>query len=528
MNNKETKGLNVKGQKDSLWTSTCKIEDRESLTSDYIEAEAVVIGAGLAGVLTAYMLKERGVDVLVLESNKVGSGTTGYTTAKITAQHDLIYDRLISSKGMEEAKQYAVANMRAIETFSQLISQKGIECEFEEKTANLYTINKENIGKLQKEAVAATKLGIPNALLKQKDLTANSGWGLPFPAEASLQFFKQAQYHPLKFLKAMAEDLKIAENTRVIDVQHGGTATASQESEKSIIITGSGKITARYVVFACHFPFLIFPGYYFARMYQDRTYALALRGGPQVNGLYLSVDQPVWSFRNYEDYLIIVGGAHRTDENEMGGRYQIMRSEAAKWSPNGIEEYAWSTQDCMPLDGVPYIGPYASDRPNWYVATGFQKWGMTSSMVAADIISSMITKKPYEVAIEGADVFLPQRFTVPASAKELWDDIKTIGGGLLSEIFSMPEEEAISIEAGQGGIVDYKGEKVGVFRDENNKLHIVPTKCSHMGCQLSWNPEEKSWDCPCHGSRFDIDGNVISGPAIKPPGTLGANSIDKK
>lgn len=526
MNYDDNKTTEPQGQKESLWTSTCKIDERPTLSEDFAETEAVVIGAGLAGVLTAYMLKEKGVDALIVESNSIGSGTTGYTTAKITAQHNLIYDRLISGLGMEKAKQYATANTEAIRAFQNLVNRKNIDCRFEEKTSFLYAMKDESIESLQKEAEAATKLGIPNALLMQEDLVQANGWGLPFTAKAALQFFGQAQYHPLNFLKEIAKDLKIFEKTRVIDVQQGGSKSVSQEGENSIVITETGKISARYVVFACHFPFLIFPGYYFARMYQDRTYIMALQGGLHINGLYLGIDKPSWSFRNYDEYMLIVGASHRTGENEKGGGYQTLRDEASKWFPQAVEKYAWSTQDCMPLDGVPYIGVYASDRPDWYVATGFQKWGMSSSMVAADIISSMISKKPMQVAIAGVDVFSPHRFTIPTSAKEAWDDVKTIGGGLLNEIFSMPEEEANSILKGHGGIVEYKGEKAGVFRDESNNLFITPTKCSHMGCQLAWNPEEKSWDCPCHGSRFNIDGKVISGPAIKPPGTLGANKSE--
>ncbi len=351
-----------RGQRKSLWTSTCEIESRDSFSEDYAEADVVVIGAGLAGVLTAYMLKQKGIDAMVLESDRIGSGVTGYTTAKITAQHNLIYDRLISSEGMEKARQYARANMRAISFFHKIISEKNIDCSFEEKPAYLYTIRKEGMEELKKEAEAATKLGIPNQLLKASDLSYANGWALPFEAEAALRFSGQAQYHPLKFLKAIAHGLNIFENTRVIDVQLTGSSTAPQELERSIVITEKGRISAKYVVFTCHFPFLIMPGYYFARMYQDRDYILAFRGGPEVNGLYLGIDKPSWSFRNYQDILLFVGEAHRTGENEKGGNYETMRAQAAKWFPNAEELYAWSAQDCMPLDGVPYIGLYSSDK----------------------------------------------------------------------------------------------------------------------------------------------------------------------
>lgn len=502
---------------ESLWTTTCAMEKREKLSDNFLEVESVVIGAGMAGILIAYMLQEKGIETVVVEADSIGSGTTGFTTAKITSQHDLIYDRLISGNGEEKARQYASANQRAIDYFRQLIKAGNIDCDLEDKAAYLYTTKDDGMTKLQDEAEAAAKLGLPAALFTGDQLVpANEG--LPVKMKAALQFPGQAQFHPLKFLKGISRDLKIYENTRIIDVQEEGEA--GSRSGKSILITESGKISARHVIFACHYPFLILPGYYFARMYQDRTYIIAFSNAPQINGMYLDIDQPGWSFRNYKDLLLVVGSSHRTGENDKGGNYKTIRDQAGKWFPQAQEHYAWSTQDCMPLDGIPYIGNYASDKPNWYVATGFQKWGMTSSMVAADIISSMITKKPFEIASDGIEVFSPQRFTVPVSAKELWDDVKTIGGGLLREIFSIPEEEAAAIRKGHGGVVDYEGEKLGVYRDQDNALHTVSTKCSHMGCQLAWNPEEKSWDCPCHGSRFDIGGNVISGPAIKPPGSI--------
>ncbi|GAB1475863.1 FAD-dependent oxidoreductase [Bacillota bacterium] len=509
------------GQRDSLWTSTCKTGGRSSLPEDYSEREAVVIGGGMAGILTAHMLKEKGLDTVILESDRIGSGTTGYTTAKITAQHNLIYDRLISSEGIEKARQYARANMQALSNYRKIISERNIDCSFEEKPAYLYTLEKEGAEELKKEAEAAIKLGIHGEFLEASDLNREKGWGLPFTAEAALRFSGQAQFHPLKFLKAIAQDLNIFESTRVTDVQLAGSASAPQDSERSVVITEKGQISARYVIFTCRFPFLIMPGYYFARMYQDRSYFLGLRGCPDVNGLYLGIDKPAWSFRNHEDILLFGGLSHRSGENEEGGYFKALRDQAARWYPGAEELYAWSTQDCMPLDGVPYMGVYAQDRPNWYVASGFQKWGMSSSMVAADIISSAIAGKPFEVATEGADVFSPHRFTVPVSAKKLWDDVKTISVGLVSEVFSMPNGEAASVEPGHGGVVEYKGEKTGIYRDESGKVFAVATRCSHMGCQLAWNPDELSWDCPCHGSRFNILGEVISGPAIKSPGALG-------
>ncbi|HPO04101.1 MAG TPA: FAD-dependent oxidoreductase [Bacillota bacterium] len=513
------------GQKKSLWAATCEIEKRDPLLEEYSESEAVIIGAGMAGVLTGCMLQEKGIDTVIVESCRIGGGVTGYTTAKITSQHNLIYDRLITDLGIKKARQYATANQNAIDGFRRFVRDKAIDCGLEDRPAYLYTLKAERIKDLENESESAKKLGIPNTLLKKPGSCGADGWGLPFSAEAALKFYDQAQFHPLKFLGPITNSLKIYENTKVIDVLPAESGTAPNKSGKSIVVTERGKIAARYVVFTCHYPFLILPGYYFARQYQDRAYILALSAASQVNGLYIGIDQPAWSFRNYEDLLLFAGGSHRTGQNEKGGNYQAMRDEAKKLFPEAKECYAWSTQDCMPLDGVPYIGQYAGDKPGWFVATGFQKWGMTSSMIAADIISSDILNKPYEIAKEGAEVFSPQRFTAPKSYNELWEDVKIIGSGLLREIFSIPEKEAAAVMPQHGGVVEYDGKKSSVFRDDNNTLHAVFSKCTHMGCQLAWNPEEKSWDCPCHGSRFNIGGHVVSGPAVKDLERVDKNAI---
>ena len=448
----------------SLWSDTCIIETRDPLSGENISIEAAIIGAGLVGVLTAYMLQARGVETVVVDANRIGSGVTQNTTAKITSQHNLIYDRLIKDFGKEKAEQYARANQGAIERYRELVLEKGIKCDMVDMPAYLYTLENENMESIRAEAEAARQLGIPAVYIEEKDLDSTS-WGLPFSVKAAVRFDRQAQFHPLKFLKAIASGLTVYENTKVLDVDPDCN-----------LITNQGKINAKHVIFACHYPFINIPGYYFLRMHQERSYVLALSGAKDVGGMYLGVDKKSYSFRNQGDLLILGGSGHRTGENEDGGCYNALRQKGQEWYPDSKEVYAWSAQDCMPLDGVPYIGRYAAGRPNWYTATGFRKWGMTSSMVAAQLLTDLILGESEENSI-----FSPQRFTVPVSAGDLWKDVKTIGKGL-----------------------------VKVRIDEE-----IDTKCTHMGCQLGWNPEELTWDCPCHGSRFDNKGNVVNGPAVK-------------
>ena len=471
----------------SIWSQDTQIPPRPALEGD-IKADVAVIGAGLAGCLTAYFLQREGVHTVVLEAGRIGSGQTKNTTAKITCQHGLIYDRLIDQLGPGLAKLYAQANRRAIGQYKELIEGENIDCDFEEKPAYLYTTL--SPGALQKEWSAATQLGIPARLTAATDL--------PFPAAEALRFEGQGQFHPLKFLRAIAKDLTVYENTPVL------------RAEGKDLITDRGTVTAGKVIFACHYPFVNVPGLYFARMHQERSYVIALENAQTLDGMYYGVDPGGLSFRTAGGQLLLGGGAHRTGENAAGGRYARLRRAARTWWPDSRETACWSAQDCIPLDGVPFIGPFAASRPDWYVATGFQKWGMTTSMVAAHILRDAVLGRENEYA----PVFTPQRFRLRASFGTLAEDISTTARSLARSVFATPRDSADDMPAGHGGIVEKDGQKVGLYRD-GERDYAVNTKCPHLGCELSWNPDEKSWDCPCHGSRFDHTGALISGPAQK-------------
>ncbi len=410
------------------------------------------------------------------------------TTAKVTSQHNLIYAKLIETIGLRAAGQYADANERAVEGYRSLIRAKGIDCEWEEQSAYLYSVK--DAALLQKEAAAAKKLGIA------AQVTDRIG-GLPFAVKAALRFENQAQFHPLKFAAALLKDLTVYEQTRVTELK-------DQEA-----VTDRGSVFAKDIVFATHYPFVNVPGFYFARLRQERSYVLALRDAPKVEGMALGIDSPSYSFRNSGDYLLLGGAGHRTGENQAGGRYEELRRQAKAWYPDAKEAYYWSAQDGITPDAVPYIGRYSSSRPHWYVAAGFQKWGMTSSMVAARTIAEMITGK----ANDGAGVFSPQRLHVAASAKVLAEDTGKAVSNLAKEIFKAPPQALLDVLPGKSGIVDYEGEKVGVYRNEEGDCFYVTTRCPHLGCQLAFNPDERTWECPCHGSRFDYRGKLLDGPA---------------
>lgn len=433
----------------TIW-SDAGIARRNPLPGDTV-TEAAVIGGGMAGILTAWYLQKKGKQVIVLEADRIGSGQTGGTTAKITSQHNLIYQKLIQNVGLEKARQYADANQAAIREYKNLIQKHAVFCDFDEKPSYLYSTTVSE--PLRREADAARKLGIRADFVSETEL--------PFAIHGAVRFDGQAQFHPMEFLQSISMPLTVYEHTTVMSV------------DGNKIRTNRGTVTAESVVFACHYPFVNVPGFYFARMYQKRSYVIALRHAPFVHGMYLGIEKEGLSFRQAEEYLLVGGRGHRTGKVSTVNPYKSLQAAAAHLYPDARVAAHWSAQDCMSVDSIPYIGTFAASKPNWYVATGFNKWGMTSSMVSAMILSDMICgrRSPYQ------DVFSPQRFYLKAAARD--------GTVHLGE--------------------SVKGLTLGACKP--------PARCPHLGCKLLWNPSESTWECPCHGSRFNHSGELLCGPA---------------
>ena len=424
----------------SLWEQTWEHTNFAPLEGDR-NTDVLIIGGGMTGVLCAYWLHHAGVPYILAEAETVCSGITKNTTAKLTSQHGLIYDKLIGTLGMERAKGYLSANQEALQKYRLLC--RNIDCDFEEKSAYVYALHDRR--KLEQELTALEKLGFQGEFTEHLPL--------PFSTAGAVKFSNQAQFHPLKFISAISKGLHIYERTPVRELI-GATA-----------VTDRGKITARSIIVATHFPFLNKHGSYFIKLYQRRSYVIALEHAANVDGMYIDEAEDGLSFRNYGDLLLIGGGGHRT--GKQGGAWQELRDFAGRHYPNATEKYHWATQDCMSLDGVPYIGPYSAATSNLYVATGFNKWGMTSSMVSAMILSDLVQgkKEPY------ADVFSPSRSIL------------------------RPQLAVNGLEA------------------MVSLLSPTSKRCPHLGCALKWNPQEHTWDCPCHGSRFTEDGKLIDNPA---------------
>lgn len=458
----------------SIWKKDVVLKANEGMRHD-TSVNTVVIGAGMTGILTAYLLGKKGIDTIVLEAARIGSGQSGNTTAKITSQHGLFYSKMKYKISRKRLRGYARANEDAIDRFGQIVKEEKIDCDFENLPAVLYTTDSANFKRLRREARTAKIQGI-DACYKENvtDVSLEA-----VNAKCGVIFENQAQFHPMKFIKALSEKLTIYENTSVISVK-GHT-----------IYTNRGKIEADHIVFATHYPFINIPGFYFMREHQERSYVMALKNAKKLSAMYYSIDKDGLSLRSQGDFLLLGGGNHRTGKkttckNEEVG-YTFLRKMKEKYYPETEIVAAWSAQDCMPHDDIPFIGKYSVFRPYWYVATGFKKWGMTTSMIAAEIISDAIrtstdcgvkTKDSGKGIARFASVFAPQRFLFRASFCNFIVDMWESMVGLIKGIFSPADR-----------------------------------KCPHMGCQLEWNDEEKSWDCPCHGSRFTNEGNLIDNPA---------------
>lgn len=475
---------------ESIWNKTIFLPPRQSLPGD-MTVEAAVIGAGMTGILTAYFLQKAGIPVVVLEADRIAGGQTKNTTAKLTSQHDLIYRKLTRQVGTQKARLYARAQEAAILAYEDLIRREHISCHFDRLPSYLYTTSPNRADELKKEAAAAAALGISAHFTMET--------GLPFPTAGAIRFDRQAQFHPLEFIKSLAEPLTIYEHTRVLGVR------------KHRIVTDHGTVTAKHIIFACHYPFVNFPGFYFLRQHQERSYVLGLSGAGMLDGMYYSIDKTGLSLRWFEDLLLLGGGSHRTGKSGGGKEYDNLMKAAGHYYPDSTIQARWSAQDCMPHDGLPFIGRYSVFRPYWYVATGFQKWGMTNSMVAAMILRDQICglENPYET------VFRPQRCLLRASLKNFLVDMGENTRGILKGTFHLPWK-AEGLTPGQGKILRIGWKRYACYKDETGVLHKAKARCPHLGCELVWNPAERSWDCPCHGSRFDWDGNLIDNPAQTP------------
>ena len=442
----------------SYWVESTKQTNFPSLAKD-ISTDVLIIGGGITGILTAYMLSNSNLNITIVEADKMAMGVTANTTAKITSQHGLLYDYLLNSFDFETAKGYLDSNEEAIKLVSQIVEKEKIDCDFSYQDSYVYTCQKSNVQKIVDEVSAITSLG-----LKAEYVTECP---LPFNIEAGIKFPNQAQFHPRKYLLNLlsvleTKNINLFENSKVIDIKHTNNMYE--------VYTNEYKITTKYLVMASHYPIKNFPGMYFIKMYQDSSYAIGVELNQDVfYGMYISCDFPSYSFRNAIQAngkkLLIVGG----------------------------------------------LGEFSNFLPNMYVATGYKKWGMTTSHVAAKIISDKIlnSENPYE------KIYTATRLKPIKNSKEFGNMLKQSAYSLAINKLTPPIISYSELTNDSGGVVNYNGKKLGIYKDKDGKKFAVLPYCKHLGCELSWNNLEKTWDCPCHGSRYDYTGKIITEPTTE-------------
>ncbi|MCA0173620.1 FAD-dependent oxidoreductase [Bacillus sp. RAR_GA_16] len=488
-----------------IWKENVSLETYPSLTES-ISTEVVIVGGGITGITTAYLLSKAGKKVVLLEADRLLNGTTGHTTAKITAQHDMIYDELLNHFGKEKAKQYYEANTEALHFIRQTIDQYSIQCSFKEDNAYLYATTDNYARKLTNEMNAYHKLGIDGEFLNQLPIDLS--------IKGAISMKKQAHFNPVKYLSHLIKKIKeqqgqVYEQTIAVDIEKG---------VNPIVVTKNGaRISCETVIACTHFPFYDGNALYFSRMYAERSYVIAAKTKDAFpGGMYLSADMPKRSLRSYDlngENLVLIGGeSHKAGQgDQITDHYKSLKFFGEETFGLTEVRYRWSAQDLFTLDKLPYIGPVTKNEPNILIATGFHKWGMTNGTAAALLFQDYLLDKdnPY------VDLFSPSRFHADPSIKTFLVQNANVASEFVKGKLSFTKQIS-ELGNDEAAIVRVNGKKAGAYKDSEGKLHVVDTTCTHLYCEVKWNDEDRTWDCPCHGSRFHIDGGVIEGPADQP------------
>lgn len=491
----------------SYWLSSSNLPTFDSLKNN-MTTEIGIVGSGITGITLAYLLSKEGYSVTLIEAHTLVSGTTGNTTAKITTQHGLIYDELIQHYGVETAKLYYEANDRAKQFMIDTIEQYDIkDAKLRTASSIMYTTEGEHVKKLEKELQAYEQLSIDGSLSSDTELA--------FGAKEALHLPNQAHFHPVHYLRTLIEKcveqgVSFFENTRAISVDYS--------KNPLIICEGGAHIVCQYVVQASHYPFFDGQQFFPLKMYADRSYALLAKTKKKVENMYINVDIPTRSIRplsiENENYLIFAGENHRTGDSDVptDEHFNLLAQFADEQFNIDKIEHMWSAQDYTTIDKIPYVGPVTKEKDNVLVATGYRKWGMTNGTNAALLLRDLIAQKETDFAT----VFSPQRNAkFDPSVKNLFTFNAEVAKHLVKGKFDSSKDKIEQIKDGEAAIIMHDGNRIGVYKDHHGKTYAVDTTCTHLGCEVAWNRAENSWDCPCHGSRFSIEGDVLNGPAVR-------------
>ena len=487
----------------SFWVDTTPQTNYPPMPGN-TSVDVAVLGGGITGLTAAVLLKRLGKTVAVIEAQRIAEGVTGHTTAKITSQHKLIYDTLIKGHGEQKARLYAEANEAAIDRIEAFVNEQSIDCDFGHLPAYVYTEDADVLSQLEAEVAAAQTVGLPASFVSEVPL--------PFPIKGAVRFENQAQFHIRKYLLPLAEEIPgegshIFENTRAVNVKEG---------VRCRVETDRGHVFAKDVIVATHIPFT-FKGQFWGKATPQREYGVSARieSTRALEGMFISAESPTRSVRTAPKEeglsLIVVGEAHKTgEEPDTERRYRNLEEWARERFGVTVFENRWSSQDYSSFDGLPYVGRIGARSEHVYVATAFAAWGITNGTAAAMLLSDLIGGKENR----WADLYDSTR-TSPFGAKSLYEEGASQAMHFFKDRFEGATEVASAIAPGEGRIVGRPGDQTAVYRDSQGEIHAVSARCTHLGCIVSWNPAETSWDCPCNGSRFPVEGEVLQSPAVR-------------
>lgn len=494
----------------SFWLNSFEINHFNKLDKN-IECDVCIVGGGLTGITTAYYLSKNGYNVVLIEKHNLMSKTSGHTTAKITSQHGLFYKYLIQSQNKNFASKYLQANEEAIQNIKNIINNEDISCDLEEKNAYVFTSNSNNVQKIKDEVDAVNSLNIIKCNFVNK-LNTN----LNLDIKGAIEFENQAQFNPIKYTDGLIKNI----------VLNGGMIfenTSFENFEKNnnyfnISTNTNYNIISKYLVLATRYPIINFPGYYFLKMYQETSYAIAVKPTKKfkIDGMFINDENPKLSIKtakyNNQDILLFGGYNNKTGENiDLTKKYEELEMQATKICGECETLYKWNTEDTISLDKMPYIGDFSNFTENIFIATGFDKWGMTTSNIAANIIYGKInnSKNDYE------EIFKATRLSPIKNNNELKNMISQSIKSLVIDKLKDSKYIIDDIKNDEGKIVMFGDKKVGIYKDKKGNVYAVNPTCAHLGCELTWNNLNKTWDCPCHGSRYEFTGKVIYSPSIK-------------
>lgn len=491
----------------SVWVDTAPAPRLHPQLDGDVRADVAVIGGGIVGITTALLLAEAGASVVLLEAGQLAGGTSGFTTAKVSSQHGLIYDALRSKHGADTARRYGEANEAALAWIAARVARDGIACDFRRQPSYAYVTSASDRRTVEQEAEAAIEAGLPASLVSETPL--------PFPVEAAVRFERQAEFHPRKYLFALAEQLAAIDGARIFERSHAVEVGAREG--RRVVKGPGGRVLAERVIVATHYPFLD-RSLAFARLHPTRSYAITCRvAGALPEGMHISGDSPTRSIRavptaDGEELLLVGGEGHKTGtESDTELRYERLEAFAREhWDVQAVE-HRWSAQDPTTLDLLPYVGPILPREDAVLMATGFAKWGMTNGTAAALLLADLALGRE----AMWADLFDPNRLTLRQSLPRLVKENAQVAIRFVGDRLRHGERRGIeSLRPGEGAILDHDGTQIAAARDADGTLHAVSARCTHLGCLVAWNGAERSWDCPCHGSRFGVDGTVLEGPAV--------------